>query len=81
MYLEDVAARIAREAQADFGDPVQRPLYLLYAILALAKGEATTRRDVHDAWVAWMTMRGEDHESMVPFERLAPEIQSEDGPT
>ena len=79
-YIEDLAARVALESDGDFDDPVQRPLYLLYAVLVLAKGEATTRRDVHDAWVAWMAMRGEEHESMTPFESLSDAVQDEDDP-
>ena len=79
-YLEDIAAGIALEANGDFADPLERPLYLLYAVLALTKGEATTARDVHDAWVAWMAIRGEAHESMVPFENLSRDVKDEDDP-
>ena len=55
-------------------------LFLLYGVLLLAKGEAVTREDVHNAWVAWMAIKGEDHQSMVPFSQLPPETQAEDSP-
>ena len=55
-------------------------LFDLYAAVALIRGVDTTRRDVHDAWVAWMLAEGEQHPSMVPFEDLPPEVQAEDEP-
>lgn len=55
-------------------------LFLLYALLALVKGNAVTAEDVHNAWVAWMEMRGERHESMVRFGELAQDVRAEDDP-
>ena len=55
-------------------------LFLLYAVLLLAKGDAVTHEDVHNAWVAWMGSKGEEHESMVPFTELPPGTQGEDSP-
>lgn len=55
-------------------------LFLLYAVLALTRGEATTLEDVHDAWTAWMTAGGKKHESMVPFDDLPEDVQAEDEP-
>jgi hypothetical protein len=55
-------------------------LFRLYAVLLLAKGEGVTPEDVHNAWVAWMASKGEDHESMVPFADLPDETQTEDSP-
>lgn len=55
-------------------------LFRLYAVLLLAKGEGVTGEDVHNAWVAWMASRGEEHESMVPFAELPSETQGEDSP-
>lgn len=55
-------------------------LFLLYAVLALVKGNAATAEDVHNAWVAWMEMRGERHESMVPFGELTRDVRAEDDP-
>ena len=55
-------------------------LFLAYAVLLLAKGEAVTREDVHNSWVAWMESKGEEHESMVPFAELPLGTQGEDSP-
>lgn len=55
-------------------------LFLLYAVLLRVKGRDVGLRDVHDAWVAWMEMREQTHESMRPFDDLSPAIQSEDAP-
>ena len=55
-------------------------LFLLYAVLLLAKGEEVTQEDVHNAWSAWMTARGEQHEALVPFKELPPSRRAEDGP-
>jgi hypothetical protein len=62
----------------DADDP--SALFRLYALLALARGEAVTTRDVHDAWAVWMLGRGEEHESIVPFEELSATVQDEDQP-
>jgi len=80
-YVDELAERIRLEVDLDAlpaGDT--RLLFLMYAVLGRAKGADVAREDVHDAWVAWMTARGERHESMVPFDDLSPEIQAEDGP-
>ncbi|RIK04229.1 MAG: hypothetical protein DCC48_14155 [Acidobacteria bacterium] len=80
-YLSDVADEIKRELPPDVvpsedaGD-----LMLLYAVLCLAVGHAVTAENVHDAWTAWMTARGQEHDSMVPFGDLAPDVQLEDEP-
>lgn len=55
-------------------------LMLLYAVLCLAVGQAVTSANVHDAWTAWMTARGQEHESMVPFNDLPHDVQIEDEP-
>lgn len=55
-------------------------LFLLYAVLMRAKGEAVTAADVHDAWAAWMMGTEVAHRSLVPFERLDPDVQEEDLP-
>lgn len=57
-----------------------RDLFLIYAVLALAKGERTSAPDVHDAWAAWMLGRGRSHRSLVPFEQLDSPVQHEDDP-
>lgn len=50
----------------------------MHAVFLLAKGKAVTPEDVHNAWVAWMAFRGEEHESMVPFAELPLGPQDED---
>lgn len=80
-YLSDVADEIMSElprelVPADGADE----LMLLYAVLCLAVGQAVTAANVHDAWTAWMTARGEEHDSMVPFNELLPDVQREDEP-
>jgi hypothetical protein len=80
-YLRDIAGAIRGEIDVDrlpTGDTDL--LFDLYAVLALIRGVDTTRRDVHEAWVAWMLDEGEHHPSMVPFEDLPTEVQEEDEP-
>lgn len=80
-YLRDIAGAIRSEVDVDrlpTGDTDL--LFDLYAVLALIRGVDTTRRDVHEAWVAWMLGEGEHHPSMVPFVDLSPEVQAEDEP-
>jgi hypothetical protein len=83
-YIDQLAAAICAETPPDRLPKDQDGidgLFRLYALLALVKGESVTTRDVHDAWAVWMVSRGEgDHESIVPFDRLAPEVQAEDEP-
>lgn len=55
-------------------------LFLMYAVLLLAKGEEVTREDVHNAWVAWMVGKGAEHESLVPYGNLPADTQAEDSP-
>lgn len=55
-------------------------LFLFYAVLLRAKGEAVTVADVHDAWAAWMEVRDPGHAALVPFDALGPATQREDLP-
>ena len=80
-YLMRLAEQIREEVPANAmpsGDT--SGLFLLYAILLLAKGELVTREDVHNAWVAWMLFQGEDHESMITYSELPRVKQEEDSP-
>ncbi len=80
-YLEELADRIRAEVPDHvMPDEDARPLFLIYAVLARAKGRAVTAADVHDAWVAWMAAKGEKHESMEEFAGLEPDVQAEDNP-
>jgi len=55
-------------------------LFAIYAVLALAKGTSVTLADVHNAWVAWMSVNDPDHPALEPFDRLDPETASADEP-
>lgn len=78
-YLAGIAGQIRREVPIErLPDGDLDTLFLMYAVLALAKGRDVTREDVHNAWVAWMIAQGRDHESMVPFKELPTDIKQED---
>jgi hypothetical protein len=79
-YLEAIAERIQRALPDGTLPEDAEALLLTYAVLARAKGTATTAEDVHDAWTAWMSARGEQHESMRPFSDLPAETKREDEP-
>ncbi len=80
-YLHDLAAEIHGEVpEAVRLDEDTTDLFLLYAILLLAKGEGVSREDVHNAWAAWKVIRGEDHESVRPFDELSDATKDEDSP-
>jgi len=79
-YLHRLARRIEAQVPVELVPPDSSGLFLLYAVLVRAKRNRLNAEDVHDAWVAWMEMRGEDHPSMVEFGLLRPEIQREDEP-
>lgn len=81
-YLEAIAAQIyTATGGTEYVDypPHEDSLWLGYAVLCLAKGVETTSQDVHDVWSMWATIyhRG-DHQSLVPFDELAPKIQAYD---
>jgi len=80
-YLDDVASIIRGHVPADAlpsGD--LDALFRLYAVLALAKGDAVTAEDVHNAWSAWMQERDADHDSLRPFDELDGATQAADDP-
>jgi hypothetical protein len=80
-YLDEVATDIRNAVPPDaLPDGDTRSLFLSYAVLLLAKGEAVTQEDVHNAWVAWAASMGGDREAMVPFSELSLVIQAEDLP-
>lgn len=81
-YLDDVASAIRAEVPSDVmpeEDDLDQ-LFRVYALLARTKGQATTVTDVHDAWATWMLGRGEDHESIKPFDHLDRATKREDEP-
>lgn len=78
-YLEKIADAIAAalpaKAKAQDG---MRELLLLYALLAATQGARVSKRNVHDAWVTWQLLRGQQHPSNVPYERLSAGVRAED---
>jgi hypothetical protein len=79
-YLQQIAERVRRELPADAMPDDSAELLLMYAVLVRAKGRSTTLEDVHDAWSAWMTLRHEEHESLVPFVDLPSGVGEKDEP-
>jgi hypothetical protein len=80
-YLDTLAEEIRAAVRPDALPPDDASgLFRMYAVLLLAKRDAVTRADIHNAWVAWMLDRGELHASMVPFRELPEETQQEDSP-
>jgi hypothetical protein len=80
-YIDDVAEAIhARVASDRLPNADTVALFRLYAVLALAKGEAVTLEDVHDAWAAWMSARDPEHPSLKPFDDLSSDVQDADAP-
>jgi hypothetical protein len=81
-YIDELARAIRAETSPDVlpDETDLDALFRLYALLARVKGEQVTVSDVHDAWSVWMLNRGENHESLLPFEALAPDTRAEDEP-
>lgn len=80
-YLEKIADAIAAELPASAkAQDGMRELLLLYALLAATHGSRVSKRNVHDAWVTWQLLRSQKHESNVPFDELADDIQAADEP-
>lgn len=80
-YVDEVADEVRRKVPPEvLPDGDTAPLFRIYAVLALAKGEAVALEDVHDAWAAWMSGRNPQHESLRPLTELAPETQRADQP-
>jgi hypothetical protein len=80
-YLDRVALDIAAIAQpCEMPSETDLVLYRIYAVLGLAKGQAVTKEDVHNAWAAWTSTYRPGHASLVPFAELSPLVQSLDQP-
>jgi hypothetical protein len=80
-YLQQAAQAIKAEVPPDKLPKADTDLlFLIYATLMFAKGEAVTREDVHNAWTAWATHIGKDSKSLVPFDQLSPDVQAQDQP-
>lgn len=80
-YLDELAAAVKGAVPDNVEIPADsHDLFVLYAVLVRTCGERTTARDVHDAWSAWMGAKDPSHPSLVPFEDLPADVQSEDAP-
>lgn len=80
-YVREIAREIRSELRREQVDqPEMDDLLLLYALLALTKGVRVTREDVHDAWSSWVALKGEEHESAIPFRELPDDVRAEDDP-
>lgn len=76
MYLDHVMNAL----KSNLGQHVHEELIRFYALLVLAKGEATTREDIHNAWSLWTAVRNADHKSLIPYGRLSSDMQELDQP-
>lgn len=80
-YLDDFAIAIRGHVPANaLPDGDLDTLFRLYAVLGLAKGEAVTSEDVHNAWAAWMLATDPAHDSVRPFGTLDDDVQASDEP-
>jgi hypothetical protein len=80
-YIEQLARMIYDEVEpSKLPNEETASLFRLYAVLALAKGAAVTREDVHNAWAAWMSAKDPDHESIRPYSELTANVQVQDQP-
>ena len=78
-YLDKIAAEIQRIADPGAIPPDgDLPLYRLYAVLLLAKGQDVTEEDVHNAWVAWASDHEPESRNLLPFKELSLHTQRKD---
>lgn len=78
-YLDKIAAEIQRTADPEALPPDEDlPLYRLYAVLLLAKGQDVTVEDVHNAWTAWASDHDPENRSLLPFKELSLGVQRKD---
>jgi hypothetical protein len=80
-YLDELAAQIKRQVPPNvLPEGNTTLLFRLYALLLLAKGQAVTAPDVHNAWAIWMQESDPNHHSIRPFQELDAETQASDEP-
>lgn len=78
-YLDLLAAEIQRAADPEAKPPDDDlPLYRLYAVLLLAKGNNVTAEDVHNAWAAWASEHEPQSRHLLPFKELSLQVQKKD---
>lgn len=83
--MANYVTHLALKIRAQVGEHAVPPgdadaLFRIYAVLALAKGKDVDARDVHNAWVAWMSTTDPAHDSAKPFEELDDETRGQDAP-
>lgn len=76
-YIREVADQIRARTSDDGGHEL---LYLVYAVLALTKGDEVTPSDVHDAWCAVAEFEGSAASELVPFDQLPERMKRRDAP-
>jgi hypothetical protein len=80
-YIDDLAEDIHEAAHGHVGiDPLDWPLYRIYAVLGRSVGSLVTKEMVHDAWAAWVVGR-DDYDptrAPVPYRDLTPEVRARD---
>jgi len=80
-YIDEIADEIRRQIPAELipeGDVA--PLFRIYALLVLAKGERVVLEDVHDGWAAWMSDQDPSHHALRPLAQLPAEAQRSELP-
>jgi hypothetical protein len=78
-YLDKLGAEIQRIADPDAVPPdADLPLYRIYAVLLLAKGNDVTLKDVHNAWAAWASDHDPGNRNLLPFKELSLSVQLKD---
>ena len=78
-YLDKIATEIRRTADPDAAlSDEDLPLYRIYAVLLLAKGQDVTLEDVHNAWAAWASEHDSENRNLLPFKELSLRTQRKD---
>jgi hypothetical protein len=80
-YVDELASEIQQHVPARLlpvGDTL--PLFRMYALLALTKGQTVSAEDVHNAWAVWMLEQDPNHRSIKPFDELDADTQASDEP-
>jgi hypothetical protein len=79
MYLNDIAKVIKSHIPEErMPSENAEELLNLYAVLVRAKGTNVTESDIHDAWSTWIVKQNKEHESLVPYEDLTPDVREQD---
>ena len=80
-YIDEIADAIGRQIPAELiPDGDVAPLFRIYALLVLAKGERVVLEDVHDGWAAWISGQDPSHHALKPLAQLPAQAQQSDLP-